>query len=41
LSLEDKREISFEFQNAVNEVLAKKLINSALEKKVKTIMLAG
>lgn len=41
LSLEDKKEISYEFQNAVNEVLAYKLISWALEKKVKTIMLAG
>ena len=40
LTLEDKQEISFEFQNAVNEVLAYKLINWALEKKVNTIMLA-
>lgn len=37
----DKREIAFEFQNAVNEVLAYKLISSALEKWVSTIMLAG
>ncbi|MDD5770342.1 MAG: tRNA (adenosine(37)-N6)-threonylcarbamoyltransferase complex transferase subunit TsaD [Candidatus Gracilibacteria bacterium] len=41
LTLEDKIEISFEFQNAVNEVLAYKLIYSALEKNVKTVMLAG
>lgn len=41
LTLEDKKKISYEFQNAVNEVLSRKLINSALEKKVKTIMLAG
>lgn len=40
LSLYDKREISFEFQNAVNEVLAYKLVFWALEKNVKTIMLA-
>jgi N6-L-threonylcarbamoyladenine synthase len=41
LSLEDKREISFEFQNAVTEVLAYKLINAAKQKNVKTVMLAG
>lgn len=41
LTLDDKREISYEFQNAVNEVLAYKLISWALEKKVNTIMLAG
>lgn len=41
LSLEDKREIAFEFQNAVTEVLAYKLINAAKQKQVKTVMLAG
>lgn len=41
LSLDDKRQISFEFQNAVNEVLAYKLISGAMEKWVKTVMLAG
>ncbi len=41
LSLEDKREIAFEFQNAVTEVLAYKLINAAKQKNVKTVMLAG
>jgi len=41
LSLDDKREISFEFQNAVNEVLAYKLVSWAKEKNVKTILLAG
>ncbi len=41
LTEEDKVEISFEFQNAVNEVLAWKLINAWLQKWVKTIMLAG
>lgn len=40
LTLEDKREISFEFQNAVTEVLSKKLINGWLSKNVKTVMLA-
>jgi hypothetical protein len=32
LSLEDKKEISYEFENAVVEVLAYKLINAALKK---------
>lgn len=41
LTLDDKREISYEFQNAVNEVLAYKLISGAQEKQIKTIMLAG
>ena len=41
LSPDDKREISFEFQNAVNEVLAYKLISGAGEKWVQTVMLAG
>lgn len=37
----DKIEIAFEFQNALVEVLAYKLINAAKQKEVKTIMLAG
>lgn len=41
LSWEDKREISYEFQNAVNEVLAYKLVNGWNQKNVATIMLAG
>lgn len=41
LSLEDTKEISYEFQNAVNEVLCYKLIEAARQKWVKTIMLAG
>ncbi len=40
LILEDKKEISYEFENAVIEVLAYKLINAALKKWVKTVMLA-
>ena len=40
LSLEDKKEISYEFENAVTEVLAWKLINAAKENGVKTVMLA-
>ena len=41
LSLQDKKEISFEFQEAVIEVLAYKLIQAALQKWVKTVLLAG
>lgn len=41
LDLEDKKEISFEFENAITEVLAWKLVNAAKENKLKTIMLAG
>ncbi len=41
LSLEDKKEISYEFENAVTEVLAYKLINAAKEKNVNTVMLSG
>lgn len=41
LSLDDKKEISYEFENAVIEVLAYKLVNAAKEKLVKTIMLSG
>lgn len=41
LSLRDKQEISYEFQNAVNEVLAYKLIEWAKDKGVSTILLAG
>ena len=41
LTLEDQREISFEFENAVIEVLAWKLIEAARQKNVKTVMLAG
>lgn len=40
LTKEDKAEISFEFQNAVTEVLSKKLINWWISKNVKTVMLA-
>jgi len=38
---EDKREIAYEFQNAVNEVLAYKLVHAAHTYHVKTILLAG
>jgi N6-L-threonylcarbamoyladenine synthase len=41
LSLEDKKEISFEFENAVIEVLAYKLENAWIKKWVKNIVLAG
>lgn len=41
LDEQDKKEIAYEFQNAVNEVLAYKLIQGALQKWVKTVMLAG
>lgn len=41
LSLADKKEIAFEFENAVTEVLAWKLIESARQYNLKTVMLAG
>ncbi len=41
LTLADQQEIAFEFQNAVNEVLAYKLLRAAEEKWVKTLLLAG
>lgn len=40
LTLEDKKEISFEFENAVTEVLAWKLMYAALEHNLKTVILA-
>lgn len=40
LSEDDKIEISYEFQNAANEVLAYKLVNAWIKKNVKTVMLA-
>jgi len=40
LTYEDQMEISYEFENAITEVLAWKLINAAKEKNVKTVMLA-
>lgn len=40
LTENDKKEISFEFENAVCEVLSFKLINSALQRWVKNILLA-
>ncbi len=40
LTLEDQKEISYEFQAAVNEVLCYKLIHAAGEKWVTTLMLA-
>ena len=41
LTDEDQREISYEFQNAVNEVLAYKIIEAAKQRQAKTILLAG
>ncbi len=41
LSLEDQKEISNEFQSAVNEVLCFKLLEAARQKSVKTVLLAG
>jgi len=41
LTKEDQKEISFEFENAVTEVMAWKLIEAARQKWVKTVMLAG
>lgn len=40
LKIEDKQEIAFEFQEAVTEVLATKLVNASEKYQVKTIMLA-
>ena len=40
LTLEDKKEISFEFENAVIEVLAWKLLEAAKQNNLKTVMLA-
>jgi len=40
LTLEDQKEISFEFENAVTEVMAWKIVEAAKQKWVKTIMLA-
>jgi len=40
LNLEDKKEISFEFELAVTEVLAYKIVNAWIKKKVWTVLLA-
>ena len=40
LSIEDRQEIAFEFQEAVTEVLATKLVNAAEKYNTKTVMLA-
>lgn len=40
LTIEDKKEISFEFESSVTEVLAFKLVEAARQKNVKSIMLA-
>ena len=41
LSQDDIKEISYEFECAVTEVLAYKLVQAALQKNVKTVLLAG
>ncbi|MCH8518636.1 tRNA (adenosine(37)-N6)-threonylcarbamoyltransferase complex transferase subunit TsaD [Candidatus Gracilibacteria bacterium] len=41
LSIHDVQEISYEFQAAVNEVLAFKLLEAARQKEVQTLLLAG
>jgi len=41
LTTYDKKEISYEFENAVTEVLAYKLVNAAKKLWLKTVMLAG
>ena len=41
LTLEDQKELSFEFENAITEVLAWKLIEAAKQNNLKTVMLAG
>jgi N6-L-threonylcarbamoyladenine synthase len=40
LTLEDKQEIAYEFQEAVTEVLATKLVNATEKYNTKTVMLA-
>ncbi len=41
LSFEDQKEIAYEFETAITEVLAYKLVQAAKQKNVKTVMLAG
>ncbi len=41
MSLNDQQEIAYEFQNAVNEVLAYKLIEAAKQTGAKTVLLTG
>jgi len=41
LSQDDIKEISYEFECAITEVLAYKLVQAALQKNVKTVLLAG
>lgn len=41
LTLEDQKELSFEFESAITEVLAWKLVEAARQNNLKTIMLAG
>jgi len=40
ITLADQRELSYEFESAITEVLAYKLVQAAKEKRVKTVMLA-
>lgn len=39
--MEDMREIAFEFERTVAEILSRKLFLAAESKRVKTVMLAG
>lgn len=41
LTLADQKEIAYEFETAITEVLAYKLVQAAQQKEVKTVMLAG
>lgn len=41
LTLEDKKEIAYEFENAVTEVLSYKLVQAAEQRGIKNILLAG
>lgn len=41
LTEDDKMEMSFEFENAITEVLSWKLVDAAKQNKIKTVMLAG
>jgi hypothetical protein len=41
LAEDDKMEMSFEFENAITEVLSWKLVDAAKQNKIKTVMLAG
>ena len=41
LTEDDKMELSFEFENAITEVLSWKLVDTAMQNNLKTVMLAG